>query len=783
MEFDTGVTGTTIYAIDLPAAGAYTLFLAVGDPSYARSNQKVELFDDTTSLGVLFTGASTGAANSFLDAAGNVWTAAAWPASNVGVTKTFSTTKLRLKLGDGANSTFLVSVFVQSSGPAPVSGTLSATDPVDTANIAGTVTTAEPFVRASQGRLAGGPKTYWEVTPTTWAGQSVFGFCPSALALPDCTTHLGLCGIGRTGTIWVNGTSVATIASFPGQGSTLGIALDPTAKLAWFRVSPSGQWNGFGTANPATGTGGLDVSSILSVDAYPLAAFDVGSEAATANFGDSAFVGAVPAGYTSFDDGGSLAATDPIDTAVISGTVAWNLSLVVTEASDGVGFSGLTAVLGPLAASEVIDTYTSGAGAVSWTTSYNLVDPIDTASIAGSVVVTTDITGPLVATDPIDTAVVNGSVTGVVGSLAATDPVDTSAVTGLVVWLGSLTATDLIDTAVVAGGPVIGATLAATDLIDTVAVGGTVVWTTTLSATGALDTASIAGLAAAFGPLAVTELIDTASLAGTVFFAVTGTLTTTDIIDTAVLSGQVISGVNANFNLIDPIDTAVLNGTVTGVAGTLAATEVIDTTITSGLVYWVLTLVATDLIDTAADGGQVYWSATITTTEAVDTASIAGAVRWLASLAATETPDGAALVGTVFSTVLGPLNVAEQTDQGRFSGSVLSGLVAVMNVTEQPDIAGLAGGVTWTAEMFVHGPTDLAYFTASIFAISDAVVLTEDFALYRCMGSDLPLSGVPDDEAVCIAGDYGIYRCLASDQAVDGEIAVSQDHAVDLVLA
>ena len=82
-------------------------------------------------------------------------------------------------------------------------------------------------------------------------------------------------------------------------GDVIGIALDVGAQLAWFRVAPSGNWNGSGTANPATGTGGLSLASITNVDDCPLVGFFPGiGESATANFGDSAFSGAVPSGFT-----------------------------------------------------------------------------------------------------------------------------------------------------------------------------------------------------------------------------------------------------------------------------------------------------------------------------------------------------------------------------------------------------------------------------------------------------------------------------------------------------
>lgn len=77
----------------------------------------------------------------------------------------------------------------------------------------------------------------------------------------------------------------------------LGCAIDLTAKLVWFRYD-NGEWNASGTANPATGVGGIDISG----DAgpwFPLAAFqNVGaSPTATLNCGQNAFANAAPATF------------------------------------------------------------------------------------------------------------------------------------------------------------------------------------------------------------------------------------------------------------------------------------------------------------------------------------------------------------------------------------------------------------------------------------------------------------------------------------------------------
>jgi len=81
--------------------------------------------------------------------------------------------------------------------------------------------------------------------------------------------------------------------------STVGIAVNLDNRTIWFREAPSGLWNISATANPATNTEGLVVPAGSMV---PYVTFGGTSGAAgcitTVNLGASAFVGAVPAGFT-----------------------------------------------------------------------------------------------------------------------------------------------------------------------------------------------------------------------------------------------------------------------------------------------------------------------------------------------------------------------------------------------------------------------------------------------------------------------------------------------------
>lgn len=111
-------TAAADFRFDLSSTGDKVLRCGIGDQAYSRANQKVEIFDTSSSLGTLFSGVSTGAANSFLDATGTARTNAAFNGSNASVTKTFSTTICRFRCGDGTNPTFVAHLYVEDGAAA-----------------------------------------------------------------------------------------------------------------------------------------------------------------------------------------------------------------------------------------------------------------------------------------------------------------------------------------------------------------------------------------------------------------------------------------------------------------------------------------------------------------------------------------------------------------------------------------------------------------------------------------------------------------------------------------
>lgn len=143
-------------------------------------------------------------------------------------------------------------------------------------------------------------KFYWECTITAYGGGTPeIGICSAtATLLANTTAEYAIVQYGTSfGQIYNNGANLANIG-YPGVGGTYCMAVDTGAKLIWFRNGAAGNWNNSGTANPATGVGGASFSSMSSAP-YAFYAPAFGTDTVVLNSGDSAFVGAVPAGYTS----------------------------------------------------------------------------------------------------------------------------------------------------------------------------------------------------------------------------------------------------------------------------------------------------------------------------------------------------------------------------------------------------------------------------------------------------------------------------------------------------
>lgn len=157
--------------------------------------------------------------------------------------------------------------------------------------------TATGGVRAIDGQSSG--KYYFECTWNTIATN----FINTGLALstaPLTTQNTANVRVYRVnGDIVLNGTDsgISINSGNPlANNSLVCCAVDIGGQLVWFRLGAAGAWNGSGTANPATGTGGFSISA-LSGSLYPLM-YGGNLDKVTANFGGGAFTGVVPSGFT-----------------------------------------------------------------------------------------------------------------------------------------------------------------------------------------------------------------------------------------------------------------------------------------------------------------------------------------------------------------------------------------------------------------------------------------------------------------------------------------------------
>jgi hypothetical protein len=169
------------------------------------------------------------------------------------------------------------------------------------ANLTATTTgSATPVgVRATAGFSSG--KKYFEATIVTWAGNgSEIGLATASAELfggAQTGQAVMARGVLSFGGIHINSTYSGSTLGTRANGDIIGIAVDLTAGLIWFRVTPSGNWNGSGTANPATAAGGISLGTLSGNTLFPLYGGAIAGEVTTANFGASAFNGAVPSGF------------------------------------------------------------------------------------------------------------------------------------------------------------------------------------------------------------------------------------------------------------------------------------------------------------------------------------------------------------------------------------------------------------------------------------------------------------------------------------------------------
>jgi hypothetical protein len=161
------------------------------------------------------------------------------------------------------------------------------------------------LVRSISSKSSG--QYYWETTFNAAQANSGVGLAIGSLSVSTQTftnAGTGKCGLVQGGIVYVDGASTITVGGTGGSsisfgtitsGTVICVAVDLTAKLAWWRLGAAGNWNANAARNPATGVGGASIPNAGT--AFATDSFG-GADTLISNFGGSAFVGVVPAGFT-----------------------------------------------------------------------------------------------------------------------------------------------------------------------------------------------------------------------------------------------------------------------------------------------------------------------------------------------------------------------------------------------------------------------------------------------------------------------------------------------------
>jgi len=172
------------------------------------------------------------------------------------------------------------------------------------------------WTRAVDKQVTG--KFYWECTYNTnaSAGTGAGGASPSVNLLNGFTAgtpSLGSFGLVHTGILYVDGVGTGLAFGSIANGTVVCFAVDCAARLVWARLGAAGNWNTVAANNPATGVGGIAINNLgVGIPLYPAAVLTGTSEQITANFGNTAFTGTVPSGFTSGFTAGAVIPTNEL---------------------------------------------------------------------------------------------------------------------------------------------------------------------------------------------------------------------------------------------------------------------------------------------------------------------------------------------------------------------------------------------------------------------------------------------------------------------------------------
>lgn len=145
-------------------------------------------------------------------------------------------------------------------------------------------------------------KYYYEAVMTEFTGSFVAIGLANATAL--LTTFLGAnvngLGLVSDGRLFRNGSNTSVLPAIA-EGSVVQLAVDLDANLLWLK-DDAGLWNNSGTANPATGVGGLILSTGMnSGEIFAGVSLQLSpTDSITVNFGTDPFVYVPPSGFAAW---------------------------------------------------------------------------------------------------------------------------------------------------------------------------------------------------------------------------------------------------------------------------------------------------------------------------------------------------------------------------------------------------------------------------------------------------------------------------------------------------
>lgn len=140
-------------------------------------------------------------------------------------------------------------------------------------------------------------KLYYEhkITNGT-AATDTTGIANSTAVLSNFVgSNLNGCGVAGDGHVYINGSAVATIQTWA-NGDTISIAVDIGGQLIWFRTN-AGNWNNNVSNDPATGVGGISISTLNAGPYFAAVGQAAATAAGTSDFGATAYAQSVPSGY------------------------------------------------------------------------------------------------------------------------------------------------------------------------------------------------------------------------------------------------------------------------------------------------------------------------------------------------------------------------------------------------------------------------------------------------------------------------------------------------------